>query len=125
MEALDYIEQQGQRSAAFSLETVELMNKRAQALLTLLMGGAGATGSYALAHIGEPNSRWVVFCLGAVSVWWFFLAAYVTWRGLASRKIRAPAGWPQMLLDQLKGPLTRYVAEVGRQQGDVPFVVEG
>ncbi len=57
MELLDYVEEQGRRNAAFSVETLELMNKRAHTLLTLLLAGAGATGTMALAQLIAQAKR--------------------------------------------------------------------
>lgn len=98
MELLDYVEEQGRRNAAFSVETLELMNKRAHTLLTLLLAGAGATGTMALAQLGPGGVRWVLWPLAAVSVWWFALAAWVAVKALRTREVRAPAGEPVALL---------------------------
>lgn len=102
MEILDFAEKQGQRSAAFSLETLELMSKRATTLLTLLLGGAGATGAYALGQIGKPGSLWALCALGAVSLWWFSLAAWVTVCAMKTQVVSAPAGGGLALLEQAK-----------------------
>lgn len=98
MELLDYVEEQGRRNAAFSLETLELMNKRAHTLLTLLLAGAGATGTMALAQLGPGGARWVLWPAAAVSMWWFALAAWVAVKALRTREVRAPAGEPGALL---------------------------
>jgi len=102
MEVLDFAEAQGQRSAAFSLETLELMSKRSSALLAMLLGGAGAAGAYALGQISKPGGEWALCALGAVSLWWFALASWVVWRAIQTQEVRAPARSGMALLAQAK-----------------------
>ena len=111
MDELTFIEQQGQRNAAFSLENWELMNKRTHALLTLLLGGAAGTGAYALGQLGKPGGQWVLWALGTVALWWFVLAAWVAVRALRTQEVRAPAGDGQRLLEHLRGPLAAYIKQ--------------
>lgn len=120
MELLDYVEDQGRRNAVFSLETLELMSKRAHTLLTLLLGGAGASGTVALAQLGPAGVRWVLWPLAAVSVWWFALAAWVAVKGLRTREVRAPAGAPGALLKHFEAlrHYSRSAAMEGAQDMD-------
>ncbi len=112
MEPLDYIEAQAQKSAAFSLETLELMTKRAYALLTLFLAGAGTAGTFALNQLAKSEGRFVMWALGAVSLWWFCLAAWVALRALQSREVRPPANSGADLLSYLQGPLADYCKEL-------------
>ena len=121
MDCLDFIEAQGQRNAAFSLEGLELMSKRAHALLTLLLGGAGATGAYALGQLGKPDSAWTVWALGGVSFWWFFLAAWVVVKVLRTQEVRPPACDGQALLEQSRA-LNDYVRDA-KLEGESPSEV--
>jgi hypothetical protein len=124
MEALDYIEEQGKRGAEFSAATLELMTTRANALLTLLLAGAGGTGSYALSQLGEKGNFWALCTLGAVSLWWFALAAYVLLHAIRTRTVRAPATEPFKLLQHLRGPLTTYVAELKKEGQPEPVLLD-
>lgn len=119
MDYLDYIEEQGRRNVAFSLETLELMNKRAHTLLTMLLGGAGASGSVALAQWAAGGSPWLVVPLAAVALWWFLLAYLVLTQALATQEVKAPAGHPGRLLDHLQGPLAVYAQELRAESGVV------
>ncbi|HEY5582562.1 MAG TPA: hypothetical protein VIK56_15635 [Rhodoferax sp.] len=118
MEILDFAEAQGQRNAAFSLETLELMSKRAHALLSLLLGGAGAAGAYALGQIGKPGGAWSLGALGAVSLWWFVLAAWVALRALRTQEVRAPACDGQALVEHARA-LDDYIKQA-KYEGESP-----
>lgn len=109
MEELAYLEEAGRRNAAFSLDTLDKLNQRANALLTLLLGGAGGAGAYALGQIDKAAGLWVVAPLVALSLWWFVLAAWVAMRAVPTREVRAPAGSGYALLQYLQGPLAQYV----------------
>ncbi len=111
MTDLDWLEREAERLAAFTFETHELLTKRAHALLTLLLAGAGAAGGAALSAAGQPERAAVLVGLGAVSVWWFALAAVLALRTLRTREVRAPAAMPATWLNLLKTDVARYVRE--------------
>lgn len=117
MDLLDFVEEQGRRNAAFSLETLELMSKRAHALLTLLLGGAGASGTLVLAQLGPAGTRWMLWPLAAVSIWWFLLAGWVAVKALRTREVRAPAGSPEALLSH-HAQLVIYAADALKETRD-------
>lgn len=119
MTYLDYIEEQARRNVGFSLETLELLTKRSHTLLAMLLGGAGAVGSIALAQWAAGSSAWLLAPLAAVSLWWFLLAYLVLTRALATRVVKAPAGQPGRLLDYLQGPLTTYVQQKLAESGEM------
>lgn len=112
MELLDYVEAQGRRNAEFSLQTLEIIARRCHALLVLLLGGAGAAGGVALAHLAHPPGHVVAVGLGAVSAWWFALAAVLAFCALPTRQVRAPAGVGWVLLQHARGALGDYVRQV-------------
>lgn len=118
MDVLEFAEQQGKQAAAFSLDGVELMNKRAQTLLTMLIAGAGAAGAYALGQLSASGSLWVLCALGAVSLWWFVLAAWVAWRVLPSHEVIAPAHSAQDILAQAVA-YDDYIKQA-RSEGETP-----
>lgn len=111
MDVLDYAEAQGRRNADFSLQTLELLSRRAHALLVLLLGGAGAAGGVALARLDVAGAALVVAGLGVVSVWWFALAAMLAFGALPTRDVRAPAGVGWVLLQHARGPLADYAKQ--------------
>lgn len=118
LDHLDFIEEQARRNAAYSLESMELMSKRAHALVTLLLGGAVATGGYALNLVGKPGALWSLVGLAAVSLWWFAVAAFAVVAALRTRECRAPANSGQALLDYFNGPLATHAAANGGESFD-------
>lgn len=117
MDVLDFVEEQGRRNAAFSLEGLELLSKRAHTMLALLMGGAGAAGGVALGHLGPTGNAQVLAGLGTVSLWWFCLAALLAFRALPTRTMRAPAGEGRVLLDHARAGLADYIKQA-RLEGE-------
>lgn len=120
MDELTFIETQAQKAAQFNLDTLELMNKRAHALLAGLLAGAGATGSYALGQLGKADGVLLLYVLGAVSLWWFALAAWLTLSALQSKSVRAPANSGKALLEYWLGPLQIYFKEIQAEGGTPP-----
>ena len=57
MEKLDFIEAQVATLVAFRLETMELLNKRAHALIALQLGGGGARAPRAANSCMRPSTR--------------------------------------------------------------------
>lgn len=112
MDALDYIEAQASKNAAFRLETMELLNKRGHAMLALLLGGAGAAGAYALGRLGQSDAMLSLSALGPIAVWWFGLAAWVAMKVCRTQEIYPPTNEPQKLIEYLEGPLEVYRAEL-------------
>lgn len=119
MDELTFLEDQARRNAAFSLDNLDKLNQRVNALLALLLGGAGGAGAYALGQIGKPGSVWMLSALGALSIWWFILAAWVAMRAMRTREVRAPANDGLALLRHLRGPLMDYINQA-RQAGESP-----
>ena len=90
MDVLDFAEQQGQRSAAFSVATLDVNRQRANALLVLLLGGAGAMGGVAISQAAAHG--WPALAAACVAVWWFALAAWLAMRALRTQPVRSWAG---------------------------------
>lgn len=126
MTELDYLEDQARRNAAFSLENMDKLTQRAQGLQTLLLGGAGGAGAYALGQIGKPGGLWAVAALGVLSLWWFALAAWLAVKALPTHDVRAPAGDGWALLEHLRGPLAQWAKDVGEPpENHFPRLREG
>jgi hypothetical protein len=117
MELLDYVEEQGRRNAAFSLETLELLNRRAHLLLTVLLGGATTAGGVALGQLGGSGNLPVLVGLGVVALWWFALAALLAFRALPTNEVRPPAGDGAALLQHARGSLADYCIAVQKEDG--------
>lgn len=120
---IDYLEDQARRNAAFSLDNMDRLTQRAQGMLTLLLGGAGGAGAYALGQIGRPDAVWAVASLGAVSLWWFALAAWVAVRLLVPHHVRPPAADGLSSLNYLRGPLAQWAQKAGKTKDDQLLVM--
>ena len=116
MEVLDFVELQSQRSAAYSIGGMESMRTQAHTVLGLLLGGAGAAGVYALGQIGKPGALWAIYALGAVSMWWFYLAGRLAHGALRTDEVSGPANRGGALWAQIKLYQT-YAAEVQAEGG--------
>lgn len=100
MDTLDFVEKQADRLASFRLETMELLNKRAHTLATVLLGGAGAAAVYYLKTIGEGAASLVMARhLLSAAVWLFAVAAVVVWKCLRTGLSYPPGEEPAALLD--------------------------
>jgi hypothetical protein len=67
----------------------DLMHDRAHKFATIVAGGAGGAGIYALGKIGLASAWPQVVSLGALSIWWFVIAGTVLLRAAASRPLMA------------------------------------
>lgn len=100
MEILDFAEAQGQRAAAFSAATLEISRQRANALLVLLLGGAGAMGGVAISQAAAHGCA--AIAAACVAAWWFALAAWLALRALRTQPVRSWAGDGWALLEHAK-----------------------
>lgn len=87
MEPIDYIERETTRTLGLLMAEYAASHERVYKLLTLLIGGAGALGSYALTRLSAPPLQWAP--LLALTAWWFGVAAYLMVRGVQSHWL----GW--------------------------------
>lgn len=87
MDPLDYIERESARTLSLLMAEYAASHERVYKLLTLLVGGAGALGSYTLAKVSvlAPPAEWVP--LAALALWWFAIAAWLMGRGVQSRRL--------------------------------------
>jgi hypothetical protein len=119
MTELDYLEELSRRRTEYALDNLDRMKDRAYLLLTMLLGGAGGAGGFALGQIGSPYAVWVVAGLGALSVWWFVLAAVLAVAALKTRLVLPSERDGQTLLEHLRGPLADYVV-AAKNNGESP-----
>jgi hypothetical protein len=103
MDRIEFIEKQAERLSGFRLETMELLNKRAHTLVTLLLGGGGGAAAYA---VGQPPEReWVTWALGAGALWLFGVAFYAVWKCLRTAEMFPPGEEPGYLLPEAVRPV--------------------
>lgn len=94
MEPIDYMERETTRTLGLLMAEYAASHERVYKLLTLLIGGAGALGSYALTRLAAPAMQWAP--LLALAVWWFGIAAYLMARGVQSHRLGV-GGTPNVL----------------------------
>lgn len=87
MEPLEYMERESTRTLSLLMSEYAASHERVYKLLTLLVGGAGAVGSYVLSRmaVASPPAEWVP--LAVLALWWFAIAAWLMWRGVQSHRL--------------------------------------
>jgi len=112
---LQYLEAAGLRNAAFRLETMELMNKRAHTVATLALGGGGALCAFAIVKVSSPPG---FAALIAAGVWLFLVALFAVVKCLHTSDVRPPATEPVKLMGALREWST--YLEASKLDADVP-----
>ena len=87
MEPLDYMERETTRTLGVLVSEYAASHERVYKLLTLLVGGAGALGSYTLARLAAGANRVEWLPLAVLALWWFALAAWLMWKGVQSHRL--------------------------------------
>lgn len=87
MEPLDYMEREATRTLGLLMAEYAASHERVYRLLTLLVGGAGALGSYTLSRLTARASLVEWLPLAALALWWFGSAAWLMWRGVQSHRL--------------------------------------
>lgn len=89
MDALEFAE----KTSAETLDQVrgayDKLHESVLKLATLVAGGAGGAGVYALGKIGTVGAHLQVWPLMSLSCWWFFIAGALLVRGAASNTLLA------------------------------------
>jgi hypothetical protein len=87
MDALEYSEEIAGETLNQARDAYDAMHERVYKFATLVAGGAGGVGVYALGKIGTAGAHLQVWPLAALSCWWFVIAAAILLRGAASKKL--------------------------------------
>jgi hypothetical protein len=98
MEKLDFIEAEAKANVAFHLACADALEKQANIFLTVLLAGAGASFGYLINLTEKAAPKWLLWGLGAASLYLFAMAALTTWKCLRARAIYPPANEPQNLI---------------------------
>lgn len=103
MEAIDFVEKQAIANGTARLDALETLNKRAHTLATLLLGGAGAMGTFALGQWPKVDGPLTAVPLLGASVWCFLVAGWVVVRCMQTRALyplhNEPATLQALLLE--------------------------
>lgn len=96
MEMIDFMEREAVRLLAQVSLEYQRGHDLAYRLMTLLVGGGGATVAYVLGRWGDGENSQVLWALAAMSIWWFIVALLLTYFGLHSNEI-SDGGSPSVL----------------------------
>ncbi|QTW18108.1 hypothetical protein [Comamonas kerstersii] len=94
---LDYVDQKSSLSLEVARKSYDDLHERAYKLATLLVGGGGSVGAYAVSKL-SPLSEYMAWApLAALAVTWFVIAAHLIWVAATSREV-SPGNGPKNLL---------------------------
>ncbi|ATG94647.1 hypothetical protein QRO08_15950 [Paracidovorax citrulli] len=95
MDELEYVEKRSGATMAVLRQTYDDFYERSYKFATVLVGGGGALGAYALGKIGVDGVTPVAWApVAALAMSWFGIAAQLIWSGAISRRLSPgnPAG---------------------------------
>ncbi len=95
--ALDWIEAETKANAAFHIASADALCREANALLNILLAGAGASLAYTVNLSEKGAAAWQVVGFASISGFLFFVAALTVWLCLRVRPIMPPANEPAHL----------------------------
>lgn len=98
MDKMNYIEAQAQAWANFSLETMELLNKRAHTVVTLMLGGGGALMAYVFTLLERKTALWLVVLAAVAALWLMAWATVGVFRCVRTLSMVPPGNMPGPLL---------------------------
>lgn len=114
MDEIDLAEFNSREAAKFSLDGLNQARSRAHALLMVLLGGAAGMGSLGLARWSLEPALASAALAGAM--WWFWLAARLTWGALRSSQVNP---WTMPGVAQYLGQWELYASE-RQAEGGMP-----
>lgn len=97
MNLLDFVERESDKNASFHLACADALEKQANALLLIVLAGAGASFWTVVKLIHADETGWLVIALGVVSVYLFVIAGVITLQCLWARDLYPPANEPKHL----------------------------
>lgn len=107
MQAVDFAEKVAYDTRDEARRSYDAMHERVYKFVTLLTGAAGGVSVYALGKLGSPGAGLQFAPLGALALWWFFIAGVVLLKGAASRTLplgSSSTGIRERLLHHQKAP---------------------
>lgn len=88
MDSIEYVEKTAAGTLTQACTAYDGMLDRVYKFSTLVAGGAGGTGIYALGKIGSLSASQVV-PLAALSFWWFLIVGVTLFHGAKSNSMKA------------------------------------
>lgn len=116
-DTLDWVETQVQKLATFRLESMELLNKRANVLVTLQIGGGGGLSAFAVNLLDKDVPRPIILGVIIAAVMLFVLAAVAVLMLMFTESVLPPGNEPQNLLDDVTAKKT--LLEVRKEELDM------
>jgi hypothetical protein len=111
-EILDYAESLSERSLDVARKSYDELHERVYKLATVLAGGAGAMGAYALGKYSDLAAAVQWLPLAVLSLWWFATAGILVLRGAISRTL-SPGNGPDNIRKY-------YAARLAEQPPEAP-----
>lgn len=97
MDTLVYVEQKASLSLEIARKSYDDLHERAYKLATLLVGGGGAIGAYALAKITASAAPMTWAPLAALALSWLAIAGQLIWVGATSNRVSPGNGSKNLL----------------------------
>lgn len=97
---LDYIEKEAKENAAFHLSNADSLIKESNALLNLLLAGAGGSLGLMITLAQKSAPHWQTWSVGAVSAYLFLLAGLLLYQCLWIKPLYPPANEPCNLMQE-------------------------
>lgn len=87
MDILEYMERETNRTLTTLMAEYAVSHERVYKLISFLVAGAGAVGSYTITKIADeyPLAEWLP--LACIALWWCGIAAWLMWRGVQSTRL--------------------------------------
>ncbi len=99
MDELEYVEKRSGATMAVLRQTYDDFYERSYKFATVLVGGGGALGAYALGKIGAAGVSPIAWApVAALAFSWFGIAAQLIWSGAISRRL-SPGNSPGNMIE--------------------------
>lgn len=89
MNTLEFAEQVANETLKDTRQAYDALHERIHKFMTLLAGGAGGVGIFALGKLGPASAASQIAPLGALCIWWFAIVGVVMLQGAKSRPLKA------------------------------------
>lgn len=97
MDILEYTESVSKATLEVARKSYDDLHERVYKLATVLAGGGGAVGAYALGKIGSPGTALQTAPLSVLAMYWFGAVFFLLLKGATSNQV-SPGNGPDNIL---------------------------